>query len=96
MDMNYTINGIMDVATFLNAGTTGLFWNILMLPVFFIIMISFRNSGNGDGIDSMNVSSFVCLMISFVLNAIGLTSIVTISIFLALMVIGVLIKRFTQ
>ena len=96
MEMNYSINGLMDVATFLNTGTGSMFWNILMLPVFFILMVSFRNSGNGDGIDSMNVSSFICLLISFVLNAIGLVSLVTVSIFLITMIVGVLLKRFTQ
>jgi hypothetical protein len=94
--MNYTINGLMDIATFLNTGTTNLFFNILMLPIFFIIMMSFRSSGNGDGIDSFNVSSLVCLMISFVLNSIGLVNVMVISLFLFMFIVGVLMKRFTQ
>jgi len=94
MDYNYSISGLMDVAVLLNTGTDSLFWSFLLIPLWLILMISFKNLGAGDSIDALNMSSFICLMVSFVLNAIGLVTILPIGIFLPLFIVGLLLKKF--
>jgi len=94
MSVDYNLTGLMDVAVFLNSGTGDLFWSVLLVPVWFILMISFRNSGNGGGVDSMNISSFICMVLCFVLNSVGLVSIIPTGIFLSLTIIGLLLSKF--
>jgi len=90
------ITNMTSMGDFLLEGTNGMFFSILMIPIFFILLISFRNSNAGDNIDSLNMASFICLMLSFVLSALGWANIMVVGIFLVMLLLGLILKRFTN
>lgn len=93
------LNGVFD---FINNNIVAegvpstLFFDIIMMPIFLIIIITSRSVNVGDNIDCLNISSFVCLFLSFVLSSIGYVNIVIVGVFLAMLCVGLLLKRFTS
>lgn len=97
---NPNITDIVSVFDYINSnissnGYTTIFFDVLFIPIFFVVIISCRNMNVGDNLDCLNISSFVCLMLSFVLSSINFCSFIIVGIFLALLVFGLFFKRMT-
>lgn len=89
-----SITSLESLSEFLMNGTDGLFFSVLMLPVFFIILVSLRVANVGDSVDCLNLTSLVCLLLSFVLSSVGLINVMIVGIFLVMLLIGLILRRF--
>jgi hypothetical protein len=87
--LDYSGTSLLDFFIFLKDGTNGLMFDLLLLPIFFIILIASRDY---DAFNSFIIACFINAIIGMILFFIGLISGVSIGIWLGLLVFGLLGK----
>lgn len=87
--LDYSGTSLLDFFIFLKDGTNGLFFDLMLIPLFVIVLISSRDY---DSFNGFLIACFMNVILGIILFFMGLISGVSIGIWLGLLLFGLLAK----